>query len=57
MLNEDSHIPLYRQLNTLLLQKIESGEWPSGYRLPTEAELCQGILGQPDDRPPGRGGA
>ena len=56
MLNEDSHIPLYRQLNTLLLQKIESGGGPAATVCPPKRSFA-GILGQPDDRPPGRGGA
>lgn len=32
-------LPLYHQLRELLREKIESGEWQPGYRLPTESEL------------------
>ena len=32
-------IPLYHQLKELVLEKIDSGEWGPGYRLPTESEL------------------
>ena len=32
-------VPLYHQLKELVSEKIESGEWGPGYRLPTEAEL------------------
>jgi GntR family transcriptional regulator, N-acetylglucosamine utilization regulator len=32
-------LPLYHQLKELVSEKIESGEWGPGYRLPTESEL------------------
>lgn len=32
-------VPLYHQLKELVLEKIESGEWGPGYKLPTEAAL------------------
>ena len=32
-------LPLYHQLRELLREKIESGAWQPGYRLPTEYEL------------------
>jgi GntR family transcriptional regulator len=32
-------VPLYQQLRELLTEKIESGEWEPGHRLPTEHEL------------------
>jgi GntR family transcriptional regulator len=32
-------IPLYYQLQTILLEKITSGAWGPGHRLPSEAEL------------------
>ena len=38
MLIRSSH-PLYHQLKELLTEKIESGEWAPGHRLPSEAEL------------------
>jgi GntR family transcriptional regulator len=34
-----SPIPMYHQLKELVLEKIESGEWSPGHKLPTEAEL------------------
>jgi GntR family transcriptional regulator len=40
MLNR-SPIPMYHQLKELVSEKIESGEWSPGYRLPTEAELSR----------------
>jgi GntR family transcriptional regulator len=40
-LDERSPVPLYHQLRELLLEKIESGEWKPGDRLPTEDELCE----------------
>lgn len=40
MLNR-SPIPMYHQLKELVSEKIESGEWEPGYRLPTEAELSR----------------
>jgi len=40
MLNR-SPIPMYHQLKELVSEKIESGEWAPGHRLPTEAELSR----------------
>jgi GntR family transcriptional regulator len=34
--------PLYRQVKRLLLQRIESGEWPPGTYLPSEITLAEG---------------
>lgn len=34
-------VSLYYQVETYIRTKIESGEWPSGFKLPTETELCQ----------------
>lgn len=36
-----SAIPFYVQLESLLFDRIESGEWPPGTRIPSEAELCE----------------
>jgi len=33
-------LPLYHQLKELLTEKIDSGEWEPGYRLPSEQELA-----------------
>ena len=34
-------ISLYYQVETYIRTKIESGEWDSGQKLPTETELCK----------------
>jgi GntR family transcriptional regulator len=34
-----SPVPLYHQLKEYILAKIEGGEWPPGYRVPSETEL------------------
>jgi GntR family transcriptional regulator len=34
-------VPLYHQLKELLTEKIESGEWEPGYRLPGELEISK----------------
>ena len=41
LLNENSPVPLYHQLSQILREKIESGEWREGDRIPTELELCK----------------
>ena len=33
--------PLYSQVSDYVMEKIQSGEWPVGYMLPTEMELCE----------------
>lgn len=33
--------PLYSLVSDYVMEKIHSGEWPVGYMLPTEMELCQ----------------
>ncbi|MCP4165792.1 MAG: GntR family transcriptional regulator [Chloroflexi bacterium] len=38
-LYRDSPIPLYQQLRNEIHERIASGEWPAGTRLPTEVEL------------------
>jgi ABC-type glycerol-3-phosphate transport system substrate-binding protein len=39
-LDAGSPLPLYHQLRALLLERITSGEFPPGERIPTEHELC-----------------
>lgn len=39
--NEDAGISLYKQVETSIREKIESGEWSLGSRLPTEDELSR----------------
>lgn len=40
MLNRDGEGPLYAQLVTTFRERIDSGKWPVGSRLPSERELC-----------------
>lgn len=35
------HAPLYHQLKELLRDKMASGEWQPGQRIPTERQLCE----------------
>ena len=39
MLDQNSSIPLYQQLATILTEKIENGDYSAGSQLPTEAVL------------------
>jgi ABC-type glycerol-3-phosphate transport system substrate-binding protein len=39
-LDPESPLPLYHQLHALLLERITSGEFLPGERIPTELELC-----------------
>ena len=32
--------PLYRQIKSLLMQRLESGEWRPGEAIPSESELA-----------------
>lgn len=41
MINKYSDIPLYCQLKNLIIQKIESGEYPENSKIPSEQELCE----------------
>lgn len=41
MLNELSPVPLYHQLHEIVRSRIESGQWPPGHPIPTEADLCE----------------
>ncbi|MDP4093681.1 MAG: GntR family transcriptional regulator [Bacillota bacterium] len=40
MINKYSNVPLYSQLKELIIQKIESGEYPENSKIPSEQELC-----------------
>jgi GntR family transcriptional regulator len=40
MLNPQSPIPLYHQLSEIILAKIRSGEYPPGFRIPSEPGLA-----------------
>ena len=33
--------PLYSKVSDYIMEKIQSGEWPVGYMLPTEMDLCK----------------
>lgn len=39
-LDPASTVPLYAQLEGLLLRRVEAGEWPAGTQIPTESQLC-----------------
>ena len=41
MINKYSNVPLYSQLKNLIIQKIESGEYPVESKIPSEQELCE----------------
>lgn len=41
MINKYSNVPLYSQLKYLIIQKIESGEYPGESKIPSEQELCE----------------
>lgn len=51
MLNPLSPIPLYHQLANIILDKIRSGEYPAGARIPSENKLAQRYgIGRPTAR-------
>jgi len=51
MLNPHSPIPLYRQLADIIMDKIRSGEYPPGTRIPSEHALAaQYGIGRPTAR-------
>ncbi len=41
MINKYSDIPLYSQLKALIIEYIESGEYPQDSKIPSEEELCK----------------
>ncbi len=41
MINRYSSVPMYTQLKNIILEKIESGEYPENYKIPSEQELCE----------------
>lgn len=40
-LNKGSGVPLYKQVKHAITEKIRSGELMTGYKMPTERELCE----------------
>lgn len=51
MLNPESPIPLYHQLADIILEKIRSGEYPPGSRIPSEHQLAaEHGIGRPTAR-------
>lgn len=40
-IDRNSHVPYYVQVKSVLLEKINSGEWEKGAQLPGEPELCR----------------
>ena len=50
-LNSSSPLPLYHQLAELLQERIRSGEYPAGVRIPSEPELARTYgIGRPTVR-------
>lgn len=41
MINKYSNVPLYSQLKQLIVDKIDSGEYSSDSKIPSEQDLCQ----------------
>ncbi|MCX7921846.1 MAG: GntR family transcriptional regulator [Clostridia bacterium] len=41
MINKYSNVPLYSQLKSLILEKIEGGEYSGDSQIPSEQELCE----------------
>lgn len=41
MLDEKSPVALYYQLKEILMDKIQTNEWPLNDKIPTERELCE----------------
>ena len=51
MLNSDSPIPLYHQLADIILEKIRSGVYPPGTKIPSEHRLAEDCrIGRPTAR-------
>lgn len=40
-MGDSTGIPLYTQLHSLLLKRLESGEWPVGSQMPTLEALME----------------
>jgi len=40
VVSRSSPLPLYHQVEVDMRRRVESGEWPRGEQIPTEAELC-----------------
>ena len=40
VLNRNSPVPLYAQLQTSLVERVHRGEWRAGEALPSESQLC-----------------
>jgi GntR family transcriptional regulator len=41
LINKFSNVPLYSQLKNLVIEKIQSGEYPEESQIPSEQELCE----------------
>jgi len=41
VINKFSKVPLYTQLKNIIMEKIESGEYPEDTKIPSEQELCE----------------
>jgi GntR family transcriptional regulator len=42
-IQRNSEIPLHRQLKDAIRLRIDSGEWPRGWKVPSEPELCRSL--------------
>jgi GntR family transcriptional regulator len=41
LINKYSSIPLYLQLKSLIIEKIDKGEYAADTKIPSEQELCE----------------
>ena len=41
MTRKETGLALYNQLKSKIREKIETGEWAEGQKIPTEKELCE----------------
>jgi len=43
-IDKHSNIPMYSQLKDIIVKRIDSGEYPTGSKIPSENELCDEFL-------------
>jgi len=41
VLDKDSPVPLYYQIQQIVEERIDGGQWPPGMQVPSERELCE----------------
>lgn len=44
LINEESGIPLYYQIKELIREKIDSGDWKNGDKIPNELDLAKNFM-------------